>query len=160
SQEPMSLGTPTVPVSARILAESLTRSGTVLSHAALRATPQLVREMLEAVLCDPLELSPDERYLCGHYLAYLLGGARRGDPLRRGKLGRRKAGRGRLVLGLTAVLVVEASESDTAAAIARAVELLEMRYEVRPLLNPMIVMKYLACRDTPARRKRLRQVRR
>ena len=34
-----------------------------------------------------------------------------------------------------------------------------MRHEVRPLLNPMVVMKYLACRDTPAKRKRLRQVR-
>ena len=34
-----------------------------------------------------------------------------------------------------------------------------MRHEVRPLLNPMVVMKYLACRDTPTKRKRLRQVR-
>ena len=34
-----------------------------------------------------------------------------------------------------------------------------MRHDVRPLLNPMVVMKYLACRDTPAKRKRLRQVR-
>ena len=34
-----------------------------------------------------------------------------------------------------------------------------MRHEVRPLLIPMVVIKYLACRDTPAKRKRLRQVR-
>ena len=34
-----------------------------------------------------------------------------------------------------------------------------MRHEVRPLLSPMVVVKYLACRDTPAKRKRLRQVR-
>jgi serine/threonine-protein kinase len=46
------------------------------------------------------------------------------------------------------------------AAIARAAELLEMRHEVRPLLSPMVVMKYLACRDTPAKRKRIRHVRR
>src|SRR5262249_14441811 len=51
------------------------------------------------------------------------------------------------------------SEAETSAAIGRAVELIEMRHDIRPLLNPMVVMKYLACRDTPAKRKRLRQVR-
>jgi serine/threonine-protein kinase len=115
--------------------------------------------MLETVLAEPITLSPDERYLCGHYLAYLLGGARRRGPLLRRKLDPRNADRARLLLGLTAVLVGSPAEADTTAAIARAVELLEMRHEVRPLLNPMIVMKYLACRDTPAKLKRFRQVR-
>ena len=33
--------------------------------------------MLDEVLEQPLILDADERYLCGHYLAYLLGGSRR-----------------------------------------------------------------------------------
>jgi serine/threonine-protein kinase len=160
SDQIMSAGTPTMAAMAPVLFESAARSATTLSPAALRATPQLVREMLEAILAEPIALSPDERFLCGHYLAYLLGGARRRGPLLRRKLDPRNADRSRLLLGLTAVLVADASDSDTSAAIARAVELLEMRYEVRPLLNPMVVMKYLTCRDTPAKRKRLRQVRR
>jgi serine/threonine-protein kinase len=115
--------------------------------------------MLDATLAEPITLSPDERYLCGHYLAYLLGGARRRGALLRRKLDPKNADRARLLLGLTAVLVSNPSEADPSVAIARAVDLLEMRHEVRPLLNPMVVMKYLACRDTPAKRKRLRQVR-
>ena len=37
----------------------------------------LVRRMLETVLAEPILLSPEERYLHGHYLAYLLSGSRR-----------------------------------------------------------------------------------
>ena len=37
----------------------------------------LVRRMLETVLADPILLSAEERYLSGHYLAYLLSGSRR-----------------------------------------------------------------------------------
>ena len=37
----------------------------------------LVARMLGAVLDEPILLSPDERYLHGHYLAYLLSGSRR-----------------------------------------------------------------------------------
>ena len=52
------------------------------SPAACGATPELVREMLaEVVLAEPITLSPDEGYLGGRYLAYLLGGARRRGPL-------------------------------------------------------------------------------
>ena len=36
--------------------------------------------MLEVVLAEPTTLSPDERYLCGHYLAYLLGVRGGGAP--------------------------------------------------------------------------------
>jgi serine/threonine-protein kinase len=154
-----SAATPTMAAAAPMLASKSSLSSTTLSPEAVRATPELVREMLETVLAEPITLSPDERYLCGHYLAYLLGGARRRGPLLRRKFDPKNADRARLLLGLTAVLVGNPSESDTSAAIARAVELLEMRHDVRPLLNPMVVMKYLACRDTPARRKRLRQVR-
>ena len=43
----------------------------------VKAASALVREMLETVLLEPITLSADDRYLCGHYLAYLLGGSRR-----------------------------------------------------------------------------------
>jgi serine/threonine protein kinase len=132
-----------------------TTTTTNLSSITLRATPPLVREMLDSILAEPIELSPDERYLCGHYLAYMLGGAQRRGPLLRRKLDPRNADRARLLLGLTAAMVADGSD----AAIAQAAELLEMRHEVRPLLNPMVVMTYLGCRDTPAKRKRLRQIR-
>jgi serine/threonine-protein kinase len=154
-----SAATPTMAAMAPVLASRSSMSSSTLSPEALRATPELVREMLDAVLAEPISLSPDERYLCGHYLAYLLGGARRRGALLRRKLDPKNADRARLLLGLTAVLVGNPSEEDPSAAIARVVELLEMRHDVRPLLNPMVVMKYLACRDTPAKRKRLRQVR-
>jgi len=111
--------------------------------------------MLDSILAEPIALTPDERYLCGHYLAYLLGGARRRGPLLRRKLDPRNADRARLLLGLTAAMLEGGSDES----IARAAELLEMRHEVRPLLSPMVVMKYLECRDTPAKRKKIRQVR-
>jgi serine/threonine-protein kinase len=154
-----SAATPTMEAMAPALSGRTSISSAALSPEAMRATPELVRDMLEAILAEPITLSPDERYLCGHYLAYLLSGARRRGALLRRKLDPRNADRARVLLGLTAVLVGNPSESDPSAAIARAVELLEMRHDVRLLLNPMVVMKYLACRDTPAKRKRLRQVR-
>ena len=47
-------------------------------------TSPLVQKMLRTVLAEPVILSPDERYLMGHYLAYLLiGSRRRGLLLRR-----------------------------------------------------------------------------
>ena len=44
--------------------------------------------MLETVLADPILLSPEERYLTGHYLAYLLSGSRRRGLLLRGRWSR------------------------------------------------------------------------
>ena len=61
----------------------------------------LVRRMLEVVLAEPVLLSPDERYLHGHYLAYLLSGSRRRGLFLRRPLEPRNADRGRLLLGLT-----------------------------------------------------------
>ena len=39
--------------------------------------------MIDVVEAEPVQLSADERFLCGHYLAYLLGGSRRQGFLRR-----------------------------------------------------------------------------
>ena len=59
------------------------------------------RRMLELVLAEPLLLTPEERYLYGHYLAYLLSGSRRRGLFLRRPLEPRNADRGRLLLGLT-----------------------------------------------------------
>ncbi len=116
----------------------------------------LVRKMLEIVLADPIELTPEERYLHGHYLAYLLSGSRRRGLLMRRPLEPRNADRARLLLGLTYALVCEGSEE----AIRDAAALLDQQIDVRPALSPIIVAKYLATRETPGQRKVFRQTRR
>ncbi len=125
------------------------------SSTAPRTASPLVREMLEAILAEPMALSPDERYLCGHYLAYLLGGSRRRGLFLRRPLDPLNADRARLVLAMTWVARDDAPPD----AMAKAVELLETRPDVRPALNPIVVAKYLDARSTPARRKRFRRLR-
>ena len=60
----------------RARAPCRSRSPPPASAADLVASP-LVRTMLRTVLSEPVMLSADERYLMGHYLAYLLIGSRR-----------------------------------------------------------------------------------
>ena len=112
-------------------------------------------ELLSAILAEPIILTADERYLCGHYLAYLLGGSRRQGFLLRRPLDPRNADRARLLLGMTAAMYA----GGTPESIARVAELLEKRQDVRPALNPVVVMKYLYTRATVARRKKFREVR-
>jgi serine/threonine protein kinase len=123
---------------------------TALIHSAL------VRRMLELVLAEPALLTADERYLHGHYLAYLLSGSRRRGLFLRRPLDPRNADRGRLLLGMTYVIHAGASEE----AIRDVATLLDQRIDIRPVLSPIVVAKYLACRDTPAKRKLFRQTRR
>jgi serine/threonine-protein kinase len=111
--------------------------------------------MFELVLAKPMRLSPDERYLCGHYLAYLLSGSRRHGLFLRRPLEPRNADRGRLLLSLTYAIHAGA----TGEAIREAAALLEQRIDVRTALSPMVVAKYLACRDSPAKRKLFRETR-
>jgi len=118
----------------------------------------LAREMVEAVVAEPLILSADARYLCGHYLAFLLGGARRQGVLLRRPLDPRNADRARVVLTMAWLMKVGPGEGGEN--VGRAAELLDTRPEVRPGLNPVAVMKYMAARETPLRRKRFRQARR
>ena len=115
----------------------------------------LARRMLEVVLAEPILLSPDERYLHGHYLAYLLGGSRRRGLFMQRPMEPRNADRGRLLLAQTYVILA----GGTDAAIADAAALLDQRVEVRPALSPIVSAKYLACRDTAAKRKVFRQTR-
>jgi serine/threonine-protein kinase len=122
---------------------------------AAKVASPLARAMLEDVLAEPLVLSPDERYLCGHYLAYLLGGSRRRGLLLRRPLDPRNADRARLVLAMAWLSTVGPTEEN----VGRAAELLEARPEVRPALNPLVVVKYLAGRDSPAKRKKFRAAR-
>lgn len=120
-----------------------------------QAAPPLAREMLDVILAEPVALSPDERYLCGHYLAYLLGGSRRKGVLLRRPLESRNADRARLLLAMTSIVITGPTE----AAIANAARLLEERTEVRPLLSPIVVAKYLAGRSTTPKRKKFRLAR-
>lgn len=115
----------------------------------------LVRDLLEEILSEPLILTADERYLCGHYLAFLLGGSRRRGLLLRRPSEPRNADRARLLLAMTSAMMGNGSDE----AVTRAARLLEERPEVRPALNPVVVMKYLAGRDSVGKRKKFRQVR-
>jgi hypothetical protein len=115
----------------------------------------LARRMLEVVLAEPILLSPDERYLHGHYLAYLMSGSRRRGLFLRRPLEPRNADRGRLLLGVTYAILAGAGED----AIRDAAMLLNQKIEVRPILSPIVVAKYLTCRESPAKRKLFRQTR-
>lgn len=132
-----------------------TPATSLLSGTAPKAAPPLARTMLDAILAEPLLLTADERYLCGHYLAYLLGGSRRRGIFLRRPLDPRNADRARLLLAMTSVMAAGNSEES----IARAAELLEKRPDVRPSLSPIVVAKYLQSRDTPAKTKKFRQAR-
>jgi serine/threonine-protein kinase len=114
------------------------------------------RQMLAETMAAPIILSPEERYLCGHYLAYLLGGARRRGILLRRPLDARNADRARLMLAMAWLSCVGPTDE----AIERASELLDDRPDVRPALSPVVVMKYLASRDAPGKQQWFRQVRR
>lgn len=116
----------------------------------------LAEQMLVEVVAEPIQLSPDDRYLCGHYLAYLLGGSRRKGFLLRRPLDPLNADRARLLLAMTWLMMRGPGEQN----VARAASLLDDKTDVRPLLGPVAVMKYLRVRDTPAKRKAFRQARR
>ncbi len=115
----------------------------------------LVRRMLEAVLADPILLSPEERYLTGHYLAYLLSGSRRRGLLLRRPMEPRNADRARLLLAMTHATLAGPTEE----ALRDAVALLDQRIEVRAALSPVVVAKYLASRGSPPQRRIFRQTR-
>ncbi len=115
----------------------------------------LVHRLVEAVSAEPIALSADERYLCGHYLAYLLGGSRRRGFLLRRPLDPLNADRARLLLAMAALAQPEGS----GVTIGQAAALLDERPDCRPSLTPVVVAKYLAARDTPKKRKHFRKLR-
>jgi serine/threonine-protein kinase len=112
--------------------------------------------MLETILAAPIMISPEERYLCGHYLAYLLGGSRRRGLFLRRPLDARNADRARLLLAMTWLSCIEPTDE----AIGRAAALLDDRPDIRAALNPVVVIKYLAGRDTVGKARRFREIRR
>jgi serine/threonine-protein kinase len=115
----------------------------------------IAREMIAETLASPIVISPEERYLCGHYLAFLLGGARRGGLLLRRPLDGRNADRARLLLAMAWLSCVGPTDE----AIARAARLLDERPDVRPALTPIMVVKYLASRAAPDKNRWFRGVR-
>ena len=100
-------------------------------------------------------LSADERYLMGHYLAYLLIGSRRKGIFLRRELDRRNADRARYLLAITYAL----ASGPTEEAVGEAASLLEQKIDVRPALSPVVVAKFLSWRETPPRRRLFRQTR-
>ncbi len=154
SRSAESIKTDTVPpVSSpqRALVATVAGTGGML---ALVRSP-LVRRMLELVLAEPILLTAEERYLHGHYLAYLLSGSRRRGLFLRRPLEPRNADRARLVLGVTYAIMADATDE----AVGEAATLLDERIEVRTFLSPIVMSKYLSCRESPARRKLFRQTR-
>ncbi|MDX2036237.1 MAG: serine/threonine-protein kinase [Isosphaeraceae bacterium] len=113
------------------------------------------RAMFLDVVAEPVVLTPVERYLTGHYLAYLLGGARRKGLLGSRPLDEVNADRARLLLAMSWLTLREPDEDD----LHRAGAMLDDQVEVRPLLNPVVVVKYLAQRAEPAARRRFRRIR-
>src|SRR5204863_4034674 len=63
--------------------------------------------------------------------------------------------RARLLLGLTYAILAGSTDE----AIHDAAALLDQRIDVRALLSPVVVAKYLTGRDTPAKRRIFRQTR-
>src|SRR5262249_59641909 len=101
----------------------------------------LARRMFEVVLADPILLSPEERYLHGHYLAYLLSGSRRRGLFLRRPLEPRNADRARLLLGLTYAILAGSTDE----AIRPAASLLAQRVHFRPPPSPLVSATYPAC---------------
>ncbi len=125
------------------------------ANAADLVTSPMVRSMLRRVLAEPVILQPEERYLMGHYLAYLLIGARRLSLFKRRDADRRNADRARLLLAMTYAL----SCGPTEESVKEAAELLDQQIEVRPALSPVVVAKYLEWRASPPHRRLFRQTR-
>ncbi len=115
----------------------------------------LASRLVASVEAEPCVLSPEQRYLAGHYLAYLLGGSRRRGILMRRPLDPLNADRARLLLAITSIMVAD----DPNAAIEDAVTLLETKPDVRAALSPVVVVKYIEARATAARLKRFRAAR-
>jgi serine/threonine-protein kinase len=134
---------------------SFRRSRTGHPYAPGSYSHPVARLMLTETLAVPITLTPEERYLCGHYLAYLLGGSRRQGIFLRRPFDARNEDRARLLLAMSWLWCVGPSHE----AIERASVLLDERPDVRVALSPVVVMKYLANRDTPAKRQRFREVR-
>ena len=119
------------------------------------ARSQAAQELVQAVTAAPIELEPDERYLHGHYLGYLLGGSRRRGILLRRPLDPLNADRARLLLAMTALTLPDGD----AVHLDRAAALMDERHDVRPMLSPVVLAKYLQARSTPAKRRRFRHLR-
>jgi serine/threonine-protein kinase len=113
--------------------------------------------LLDDVLAEPVPLDAEQRYLCGHYLAYLIGGSRRKGIWLRRPLDPINDDRARLVLAMA--YLTRGPDADADARVALAAALLEAREDVRPRLSPPVVLKYLLGRSSPRRRKRFRDLR-
>ena len=111
--------------------------------------------MLELVLAEPILLTPEERYLHGHYLAYLLSGSREARPLPAPAAGAPQRRPRRLLLGVTYAIMADATDE----AIGKPPRSWTSASKCGTFLSPIVMSKYLSCRESPARRKLFRQTR-
>jgi len=126
-----------------------------IAPAIVPAKAAAARAIVDAVCTEPIQLTPNERYLHGHYLGYLLGGSRRRGFLLRRPLDPLNADRARLILAMTAITLPDGD----ALPIEIAASLLDDKHDVRAMRSPVVVAKYLIARVTPPRRRRFRQLR-
>jgi serine/threonine-protein kinase len=149
SASPISPGSGSIPSVAAAPPEKV---GLLRRRAAARADAE---RMIADIEHAPILLSPEERFLSGHYLAYLLGGSRRRGILLRRPLDPLNADRARLIVAMTWLMLGEGTEAE----LSRAARLLDNQPDIRPRLSPIVVLKYLRSRSDPAKRKRFRKVR-
>lgn len=117
---------------------------------------ELCDQLAAAVETVPRRITPEARWLSGHYLAYLQAGAGRpGRSRATADLDDRNAARARVLLALAALALPEGAAAEIEAAAA----LFEHGIDVRSRLSPVHVLAYLDARDTPARRRRFRRLR-
>jgi serine/threonine-protein kinase len=160
--EPTRIAAPSIASIPESSASMLDSDGSAPSQAAVSVAPlsveqsPLAKRILSEVTVEPIMISADERFLAGHYLAYLLGGSRRRGFLRKRPLDPLNADRARLLLAMTWLMLKGATTEN----LATASELLASKVDVRPSLSPVIVSKYLASRDSAAKRKTFRDARR
>jgi serine/threonine-protein kinase len=148
--------TPTRPAPAPVPSAPPRIPQSVAAHApGCLSRHELVRTIVDAVEADPVFLTPDQRYAFGHYLAYLLGGARRTGLLRRRTLDPLNSDRARVLLALAGLSL----PNNQAISMGQAASLLDDRPDCRPALSPIAVAKYLAARSSPDRLKDFRKLR-
>ena len=148
-------GSGTGMIGAPVLVEASASGSIARGTVAVEANRARALLMVADVVAEPITLTPDERYYCGHYLGYLLGGSRRKGFLRRRPLDPLNADRARLLLAMTWLMI----KGPVDGAMETAVELIESKFDVRPALSPIVVTKYLGVRDTAGKRKAFRQAR-
>lgn len=118
--------------------EGLTEEGDGFS-----SSDALVEKLAAAVEREPIPLGAGDRFLLGHYLAYLMSSAKRPSRIAEDPIDERNADRARYILAMTSILARGGGDP----AIKDAARLLDARIEVRSRMTPLLVAKYIDFRS-------------